>query len=268
MPAFQRFAIQIHIQTFRRLDLHPGQARAECDALQTIDPAGQQGTQGADHILRGRNDADIQQAVIHPRLRTQQMPTASLAPIADAHGNKLALPEEIRPAEAAKGRAHLGKAGQACEKIGRAAEQALEVFGGVGGDIGAKTARGHIEEKLTIDLTQIDRLRRRIQQCQGLERSQRQPRGIGEVVGGTQRQQYQAGPGLRQRHRFGHLTQQAVATPGDQDRIAGLQRLADQPAGVTRLPGDPHIELPAILTARLHRGAHLLVAGLLAVQDQ
>src|SRR3989338_2757582 len=94
------------------------------------------------------------------------MPTACLSAIADAECEKLAFPLKIRPGKAAKRRLHFGKTGQARQKISRTAEHAFEVFRRVGGDVRAKTARGHIQEHLTIHFAQIDRLRRYIQQAQ------------------------------------------------------------------------------------------------------
>ncbi|MOA01374.1 hypothetical protein D3C78_1207800 [compost metagenome] len=196
------------------------------------------------------------------------MPAAGLAPVADAEGEEFAAPVEIRPAEMPLGGVHLGKARQAGEQVGQAAEDLLQVLGRIGGDLRAEAAGRHVEEQPSLHLAHVHRTGRRIQQRQRRVGFQRDAGGAGEIVGRAQRQQRQAGRRPRLRQRLGHFAGGAVAAAGDQCRIPGSQRLADDPRGVAVLPGDPHGQFPAGLAPGLHRLAHLFVGRLLAVQHQ
>lgn len=102
---------------------------------------------------------------------------------------------------------------------------------------------------------------------QALIRSQG-PVGAREIIGGAQRHQHQAGIGLGLRHRLGDIAQGAIAATGNQVGIAVGQGLIDQALGVAALPRDPHRQLPALFAPSLHGSAHILVEGLLAVQNQ
>ncbi len=69
-------------------------------------------------------------------------------------------------------------------------------------------------------------------------------------------------------HGFGHLVQRAVAATGNQQAMAGVERLADQPLDIPGLPGNAHGQIPAEFALPVHGGAHLIIERLLAVQDE
>ena len=93
--AFQRLAVEVDVQALCDLDLHPGQACAHEHGVQA--PAVvHQLTQRADHLLRRRQDADIQQPVISQCTGAQHMPATGLATVTDAQREQLAFPMEIR----------------------------------------------------------------------------------------------------------------------------------------------------------------------------
>ena len=108
LASFQRLAVEIDVETFRRLHFQPWHPRADEQAFHSVATA-EQGAQGTDHVLRRRQDAHVQQAVVHSRLRTQYVPAAGLAPVTDAQGEELAFPLEVRGAETALGGMHFGK---------------------------------------------------------------------------------------------------------------------------------------------------------------
>ncbi|VVN42759.1 hypothetical protein PS683_05605 [Pseudomonas fluorescens] len=195
------------------------------------------------------------------------MPTARLATIADPQGKQLAFPMKIGAIQLGVGSLQLAEPRQAREEVGRTAEDLLQVLGGVGGDLAAESAGCHVEEDLPADLAEVDGPWRHIQQRQGLVRLQRDAGSLGEVVGGAQGHQHQAGVGLGLGHGFGHIAQGAVAATGDDVGVAISQGLRDDALGVAALPRDPHRQFPALLTPGLHGCAHVLVKGLLAVED-
>ncbi|VVN46955.1 hypothetical protein PS664_05913 [Pseudomonas fluorescens] len=196
------------------------------------------------------------------------MPPARLATVADAQRQQLALPVEVRAFQLTIGGLQLAEARQAGEQISRAAEDFLQVFGGIGRDLAAEAASGHVQENLPADLAQVDCPGRHIQQRQGLGRFQRHTGGLGKIIGGAQWHQHQAGVALGLGHGFGHVAQGAVAAAGNNVGIPAVQGLLDQPLSVTALPGHPHRQLPTLLAPGQHRRAHVLVEGLLAVEDQ
>ncbi|MCY1533112.1 hypothetical protein D9M68_684240 [compost metagenome] len=163
---------------------------------------------------------------------------------------------------------HFGEVGQAGEEIGRPAKDLLQLFGSIGGDFRAEAAGDHIEEEVAIGVSQVDGPWLDIQQHQRCIGLQGNARGAGEIIGGAQGQQHQAGVALGQGHRLGHFTQGAVTAPGDQRPVARGQGLVHQAAGVAALPGNPYRQVPARVTARLHGCTHLVVGRLLAMQDQ
>ena len=67
--AFQWLAIKIDVEPFRDLDLDPWQARADKHVVDAP-TVHQQVLERPHDILRCREDADIQQAVVDQRLRT------------------------------------------------------------------------------------------------------------------------------------------------------------------------------------------------------
>ncbi|MNG06204.1 hypothetical protein D3C84_894320 [compost metagenome] len=121
---------------------------------------------------------------------------------------------------------------------------------------------------MTIGVPQVDGPRLCIEQRQRCIRLRGDARRAGEIIGGAQRQQHQAGIALGQGHGLGHLTQGAVTSSGDQRAVAHGQGLVHQAAGVAALPGDPYRQVPPRIAARLHRRTHLVVGRLLAMQDQ
>ncbi|MNF92011.1 hypothetical protein D3C84_746390 [compost metagenome] len=121
---------------------------------------------------------------------------------------------------------------------------------------------------MAIGFSQVDGPWLDIQQHQRCIGLQGNARGAGEIIGGAQGQQHQAGVALGQGHRLGHFTQGAVTAPGDQRPVARGQGLVHQAAGVAALPGNPYRQVPARVTARLHGCTHLVVGRLLAMQDQ
>ncbi|RMO67873.1 hypothetical protein ALQ35_05692 [Pseudomonas fluorescens] len=264
---FQRLTIQVDVQPFGHLDLDPRQARPHKHIVQPPTVA-HQGEQRADHLLGRRQNADIQQAVIGQCVRAQHMPTARLASVADTQREQVALPVKVRPFQLAISGLQFAETRQAGEQVGRAAEHFFQVFGGVGGDLAAKTASGHVEEYLPAGLPKVDGRWRHIQQGECAGRIQRHPGGAREIIGGAQRHQHQAGIGLGLRHRLGDIAQGAIAATGNQVGIAVGQGLIDQALGVAALPRDPHRQLPALFAPSLHGSAHILVEGLLAVQNQ
>ncbi|MCY1535601.1 hypothetical protein D9M68_710130 [compost metagenome] len=163
---------------------------------------------------------------------------------------------------------HFGEVGQAGEEIGRAAEHLLQVLGGIGGDLRAEAAGDHIKEEMAIGVAQVDGPRLGIEQRQCGIRLLGNARRAGEIVGGAQRQQHQAGVVPGQGHGLGHLAQGTVTAPGDQGPVARGQGFVHQATGVPALPGDSYRQVPARITARLHCRTHLVVGGLLAMQDQ
>ncbi|MNF99912.1 hypothetical protein D3C84_828310 [compost metagenome] len=121
---------------------------------------------------------------------------------------------------------------------------------------------------MPISIPHIDCARRHVQQRQGALRLQRNAGRPRKIIGRAQRQQRQAGVAAGLDHGFGHVAQGAVATTGDQRPIPLSQGFLHQPPGVAAFPGQPHRKFPARSAACLHGRPHLIVGGLLAMQDQ
>lgn len=191
--SLQGLAIEVEVQALGALDLDPGQPGTDEQAI-----TGQQVTQRAQHFLWGRQHGDIEQAIIDYRIRAQLLPASRLAAIADTQCQQVPLPVEIRPLQLDRGRLQFAEACEAGEQIGRGAQDLLQVFGRIGRDLATEPAGGHVEEQLVAGLAQVYGLCRHVQQGQRSGRLQRNAGSLGKIVGGAQRQQYQAGigPGL------------------------------------------------------------------------
>lgn len=175
---------------------------------------------------------------------------------------------EVRPLQRHRGRLQFAEARQPGEQVGGGAQHFLQVFGGVGRDLAAKTARGHVEEQLVAGLAQVYWLCRYVQQGQRRGGLQGYAGSPDKIVGRAEWQQRQAGLGTRQAHGLGNIAQRAIPASGNDMAVTGSQRLVDQALSVTGLPGDPHIQHPAAIAQAVHGAAQVFVHGLLAVQDQ
>ncbi|MNI53420.1 hypothetical protein D3C73_1082480 [compost metagenome] len=190
-----------------------------------------------------------------------------MAAVADAQRQQITLPVKIRACQLHRRGLQLTEARQPGEQVGRCAQHFFEVLGGVCRDLTAKPARGHVQKHLVANLAQVDWPCRHIQQRQCLSRLQGHPGSLGEIIGGAQRQQCQAGLRMRLPHGFGHIAQSTVAASCHHMGVASRQRLGNQPLRITRFPGHPHIQRPAPLTLGEDGLAHIFVHRLLAVQD-
>ncbi len=187
------------------------------------------------------------------------MPTARLAAIADAQCEQIAAPVEIRPRELAMSGVQFAEARQAGEQIGRATQHFLQVFGRIGRHLAAKTTRGHVEKQLAAHLAQIDSARRHVHELQGLRHIKRHSGSTGKIVGSAQRQDGQTGLGFSQRQGFGNVTQGAVTAARHNMPVPGRQRFIDQTLRIARLPGQPNIQLPALLALVCDSITHVFV---------
>src|SRR5690606_23706419 len=69
-----------------------------------------------------------------------------LTAIADTQGEKFALPLKVWPVKTPRSGTHFREATEPGQQIGGATQDFLEIFRGIGRDIGTEAAGGHIEE--------------------------------------------------------------------------------------------------------------------------
>ncbi|RMR08064.1 hypothetical protein ALP93_05444 [Pseudomonas syringae pv. helianthi] len=263
----QRFTIQIDIQPLRRLELYPGQT---CTDEHVVDPQPtlQQASERADHFLRRWQDADVQQAIIGQCGRTQLVATASLSAVANTQRQEIATPVEIRACKFAVGGVQLAEPCQTCKQIGRAAQYLFQVFGGVGRHLTAKATGGHIEEQLATYLPKIDGTWWYIHELQGSGYIKRHPGSTGKVIGSAQRQNSQTGLRFSQRQGFGDVAQRTVTAACHDVPVPGRKCFADQSLGIAGFPGQPHVELPALLAFVGNGITHVLIECLFTMKNE
>src|SRR5471030_2220455 len=99
----QRLTIKVDVQAFRDFDLDPRQTGSH-EHVVDAEAIGQQVFQGAYHLLRRWQNADIKQSIVNQRLRAQHTTTTGLSAISDTQCQQLATPVKVRSLQFAIGR--------------------------------------------------------------------------------------------------------------------------------------------------------------------